>query len=1510
MARFSSDIPVLLFPLKIETRFIEVKEETNSEKNIKLWIRALPDEAFLQSHDNKFTEKEKDDALEYLSKNSKNEKLEGWNKLVTAYGTYRATFLAHLTSQELNDNSRLKSDSEVQSFYYDWLPEKLIFYIYFEGEKDPFLENGAIPEGNALTKDRLDILEGDDGWIETFYSENETSAVGAGFGKIIDVTSKKGKNIEKLIIAGFGRAKKINNDNAYDPSSSGLKELIRNHRFTEGFSILDYGTPTNNLGDLKSSFTIKDENEKATSFDSYIDREKLTKSEEGYKLAEAFKLPESEFQFVKNSNSKTPLLIDVFKRITWFSLGGRFLQVLLGDSISSKSQFDLWKHFSKNVFAKGPLPSVRIGEQPYGILPITNKEATKKNSRSISRKINKVLNELSDYWLSKEKNQNALINDVPRIGQNTDNHLLRLVEVLSQQPQSTEYSVRSLGYDKIHGKWNNWYEAFANIKVDLSNLPVTQIRELLGLGQSKEFNSNVEILSRFVSDKEIKYSPILNFTEKKVFEESLINEKLGGEVKDAFHMNLNTSRDNSDEILPELDALISVLDDIIEGDSDSIPWFKGKEYSLFTDLILSSYANAIQLFNKVVYFNPTSEQIKGGTSKLKVTSTSNDLTKPVILTGGITIASPLTGSKVKIAKHYVNTQTEVNAGDRLFRVVDETNLEKVKKEFISLFKDLKTFFESEEGKQIDFQKEALREALDLSSYRLDAWVTSLATHRLNGLKNDEKGIYIGAYGWVEDLKVDPAKATQEGNEYYDKNGIGDGGIIHTPDSDQSLTATLFKNAFLSHENKDEPNPYCLNLSSDRIQIANKFMSGIRYDQSVEALLGYQLERYIRENGDGDDMNEMYNLREDYPLEVNVVNRTDSGSDIGFQQLSVINGTKIIDAYEKNQSSFTGVIKDGIEKLMDTLDGSADSLFFEAGYQMTQGNLSQSSAAINAAKGDNDPPPISSVKTKIPGKSFRHKFSLIIPNINRNIANKRNLKSEFQNTLDYKSFFEPGIENWLKEQIGPMNKIGCVVELYEDDELWTGGKNRIPVKLSEINISYSDLLYLSDTPVNDGAGELELRIWNKIKDGKPEGLSYKITSDAPPNCQSLSDALEVAEYTYSLFSKCRPLRTEDLKNNEEEVEFTDDLWAALQNQKERLDHFMEALNGLKTNTAIEQSVEKLARLNIDAAKRTAIYGESLDINSFKNERTKKLNQYEVHANAFKELFETKNNENFYKAFEELREATRIWCGKGFILLSPALASDQFEKIISENRQVNLVGEPSLDPTQMWGQERVQQWVQQLAQVEVNVERFEEWQMVNSAWRSATGKKVDDSFTIIQGQKHEKNKTLVNYPWIGLDESQINKLITDKFGANDQYHVVDPIDEKLKPYLSSASDFYPNGIESMVVYSEQLDLKKGTKKIPQYGFLIEEFSEQIPDKEVDTGISFHYNGPNSEAPQALLLAVPPDNDTMTTQWKESDLRDMILHTMDLMKIRMVDPDIIRERFGGLLPLNYLTDIPKVN
>jgi hypothetical protein len=70
----------------------------------------------------------------------------------------------------------------------------------------------------------------------------------------------------------------------------------------------------------------------------------------------------------------------------------------------------------------------------------------------------------------------------------------------------------------------------------------------------------------------------------------------------------------------------------------------------------------------------------------------------------------------------------------------------------------------------------------------------------------------------------------------------------------------------------------------------------------------------------------------------------------------------------------------------------------------------------------------------------------------------------------------------------------------------------------------------------------------------------------------------------------------------------------------------------------------------------------------------------------------------------------------------------------------------------------------------------------------------------------------------------------------------------------------------------------------GLVVDEWNELIPAATQPTAISFRHETPVAEAPQAVLLAVPPTSDAAS--WDNETLIDTVRETLALAKVRLVD------------------------
>jgi hypothetical protein len=85
-----------------------------------------------------------------------------------------------------------------------------------------------------------------------------------------------------------------------------------------------------------------------------------------------------------------------------------------------------------------------------------------------------------------------------------------------------------------------------------------------------------------------------------------------------------------------------------------------------------------------------------------------------------------------------------------------------------------------------------------------------------------------------------------------------------------------------------------------------------------------------------------------------------------------------------------------------------------------------------------------------------------------------------------------------------------------------------------------------------------------------------------------------------------------------------------------------------------------------------------------------------------------------------------------------------------------------------------------------------------------------------------------------------------------------------------------------YTQDFDKTK-----PQCGLLLDEWTEVIPADTETTGITFHFDKPSAEPPQAILLALPAQ---FTGAWKWDDVVDALRETLDLARSRAVEPQQI--------------------
>jgi hypothetical protein len=90
----------------------------------------------------------------------------------------------------------------------------------------------------------------------------------------------------------------------------------------------------------------------------------------------------------------------------------------------------------------------------------------------------------------------------------------------------------------------------------------------------------------------------------------------------------------------------------------------------------------------------------------------------------------------------------------------------------------------------------------------------------------------------------------------------------------------------------------------------------------------------------------------------------------------------------------------------------------------------------------------------------------------------------------------------------------------------------------------------------------------------------------------------------------------------------------------------------------------------------------------------------------------------------------------------------------------------------------------------------------------------------------------------------------------------------------------------------------------GLVLDEWTELVPSKNVETALAFHYDSQNCEAPQVVLMCVHSGRDQ--GRWSVDELSAIVNETIDLAAIRPVDNDMVS--LGQLTPAACLAFNPE--
>jgi hypothetical protein len=861
-----------------------------------------------------------------------------------------------------------------------------------------------------------------------------------------------------------------------------LAALIDAHHYTDGCAFVRPGTPTNNTDGVASGLDSGDPL-RARSYEAEWQHfgAPLVAQGNAAALAAALGFAGDAATLTLGSLAEAGAAdaLDALQMATalWAPTWGYYLANLIGMDATPISVADIdWAraHFLAHVRAAGPLPSLRTGRQPYGVLPVTvlaDWAAPAGQEAAFARELwlKPVLLALRDrLWQPR-------VPDVPRVGRSTDAGG-DLAQLLKGDGRASAYRVRHLlgaeylrhlhtflGDDLAAKGWNAAHDTLTAAVLQSLGFPWRP--RLAGVAYDERERTLGAPLVQAAGDDPGPAALVPNYI---------------ATLLDAPPLPLVEG--DPLPAPPQPAVLLHVL----------LRHALQLEYTWAAARLVSAQPDAPAL----AALMRERELVNLGAST--ATTWRMLLGRPSPATAGRTPAQFLTG----------------------LATFDGASLAPLG-QFRSALAHLATL-------DVATLERLLVGTLDTASHRLDAWITSFATQRLAALRAQQPiGLRVGAYGWVENLKPAPALVplpTPAGETGPVFTLADDAGFMHAPSIDQAQTAALLRNAHLSHARADAPSLFAVDLSSRRVRIATQLLDGVRQGQPLGALLGYRFERALHERHLDDTIDDFRALA---PLVASTAPVSARAAE-SVAANHVVDGLALYaqyDAQRNPQPALFARCAAVLDELGDAIDALADALVAEAAHQAVRGNTARSAATLQAiAAGDRPPPELDVARTPRTGIAATHRVLVLMA------AKAPAAKGWPAAARSPRARAEPRLDAWVARLLGPATAVRLSVE-----RVGTEAVSAVhSLRLSDLGIRPLDVLACA-APASAGATpELDARVVDAARakfGAEAPGEILRVdphrAADWRPADLSLAELRELATRARALIGNARALDARDL-----------------------------------------------------------------------------------------------------------------------------------------------------------------------------------------------------------------------------------------------------------------------------------------------------------------------------------------------------------------------------------------------